>query len=232
MQLIHPKKITLKVSLLRLRRAHQKNKILKIPISHNKNLGSSMIELLIASVVALFAASAAAQIINNLNNSSSNRRAGAGSAIDVALNNDLIWFQQYAQYWRLLKGPYLALPIQITKTPTIYTPINNPNESNVYAPNDPSECIGNSMAISFLQDAANPTTYTSPMNSPPSPIGASGSLQTITLPKVASAYTLAREIQPGTVTGTLRITYTLTKAGAIQFRKNSFVFLPASGWCS
>ena len=228
---IHFKKCTIQFAPSRLRKSYQKNKIFKVLASQNKNLGSSMIELLIATVVALFAASAAAQIINNLNNSGFNRRAGATSAIDVAINNDLIWFQQYAQYWRLLKGPYLSLPIEITKNQS-YTPIQNSNESKTYAPNDPSECVGNNMAISFLQDAASSSTYTSPINNPPNPISASGSLQNITLPNVASDYVLARQIQPGAVTGTLRITYTLTKFGALQFRKNSSVYLPASGWCS
>jgi len=190
-----------------------------------------MIELLIATVVALFAASAAAQIINNINNSGLNRRAGAGSAIDVAVNNDLTWFQQYAQYWRQLKGPYLSLPINVTKTAT-YTQIQNSNESKVYVPNDPSECVGNNMAISFLQDAASSSTYIPPINNPPNPISANGSSQNISLPNVASEYTLTRQIQPGAVTGTLRITYTLRKAGGIQYIKNSSVFLPASGWCS
>ena len=231
MELIHPKKLTPKVAPSLLGRAYQKNKGFRVAASQNKNLGSSMIELLIATVVALFAASAAAQIINNLNISGLNRRAGAGSAIDVAVNNDLTWFQQYAQYWRQLKGPYLSLPIDVTKTST-YTSIQNSNESKVYAPNEPSECVGNNMAISFLQDAASSSTYISPMNQPPNPISANGSSQIISLPNVASEYTLTRQIQPGTETGTLRITYTLKRSGAIQFIKNASVFLPASGWCS
>jgi len=231
MKSIHPKKLTPKVAPSRLGRAYQKNKVFRVAASQNKNLGSSMIELLIATVVALFAASAAAQIINNINNSGLNRRAGAGSAIDVAVNNDLTWFQQYAQYWRQLKGPYLSLPINVTKTAT-YTQIQNSNESKVYVPNDPSECVGNNMAISFLQDAASSSTYIPPINNPPNPISANGSSQNISLPNVASEYTLTRQIQPGAVTGTLRITYTLRKAGGIQYIKNSSVFLPASGWCS
>ncbi len=230
MELIHAKKLTPKVAPTLPGRAYQKNKGFRVPASQNKSLGSSMIELLMATVVALFAASAAAQIINNLNNSGLNRRAGAGSAIDVAVNNDLTWFQQYAQYWRQLKGPYLSLPIEVTKTAT-YTQIQN-SESKVYVPNDPSECVGNSMAISFLQDAASSSTYTPPINNPPNPISANGSSQNISLPNVASEYTLTRQIQTGVATGTLRITYTLRKAGGIQYVKNSSVFLPASGWCS
>jgi len=231
MKLIFSKKLDNMLGLSRLQKSGQKNKILKAIVPHNHNIGSSMIELLIATVVALFAASAAAQIINNLNISGLNRRAGAGSAIDVVLNNDLTWFQQYAQYWRQLKGPYLSLPIDVTKTAS-YTPIQNSNEVKVYAPNEPSECVGNNMAISFLQDAASSSTYISPMNQPPNPISANGSSQIISLPNVASEYTLTRQIQPGTVTGTLRITYILKRSGAIQFIKNSSVFLPASGWCS
>lgn len=231
MKLIYHKKQVIKVAPSHIVRTYQKNKVFKLAASQHKNLGSSMIELLIATVVALFAASAAAQIINNLNNSSFNRLAGSASDIDVATNNDLQWFQQYAQYWRLLKGPYLSLPIEVTKTDVAYTKIQNSNESKVYDPDDPSECVGNNMAISFLQDAANSSTYISPINNPPNPISSNGSSQIITLPNVASDYVLTRQIQPGAVTGTLMITYTLTRSGVIQFRKNSSVFLPASGWC-
>ena len=230
MKSIYPNKLINKVAPTWLRRENQKNKLFKVTVSQRKDTGSSMIELLIAAVVALFAASAAAQIINDLNNSGFNRRVAAGSAIDVAINNDLTWFQQYALFWRLQKGPYISLPIQITKT-TAYTQQNS-NESKIYVPDDPSECVGKNMAISFIQDAATSSTYTSPINNPPNPISSNGSFQTITLPKVASDYSLLRQIQAGTTTGTITINYILSKSGKLQFSKNSSVFLPASGWCS
>jgi len=201
----------------------------------NQEIGSSMIELLIAAVVALFAASAAAQIMTNLHNSGVNRRTAVGTPIDVAISNDLAWFQQYAVLWRMQKGPYKNLPIQITKTDIPYSQIQNTTEPNQYVTKAQFECdpinITN-MAIAFQLDASNSATYTAPINTPPNPIPAGASSQSISLPAAASEYTLSRQILPGSVLGTLKIVYTLKKLEALQFVKTSSVYLPASGWCS
>jgi len=204
----------------------QKHKTCKFTSSLNQDIGSSMIELLIAAVVALFAASAAAQIMTNLHNSGVNRRTAVGTPIDVAISNDLAWFQQYAMLWHLQQGPYTFLSTDITKTVTYSPSLTQSNQSY--------SCIAintTNIATSFQQDAANPATYLAPINTPPNPIPAGPSSQSINLPAVASEYTLTRQILPGSISGTLKIVYTLKKLGALQFIKTSSVYLPASGWC-
>jgi hypothetical protein len=206
----------------------KKCKLNKSALSLNQEIGSSMIELLIAAVVALFAASAAAQIMTNLHNSGVNRRTAVGTPIDVAISNDLAWFQQYAMLWHLQQGPYTDLSTQITKTINPYR--QSPTESNQ---NFTCDAINiSNMSTSFRQDAANPATYSAPINTPPNPIPAGPASQSISLPAVANEYTLSRQIIPGSVLGTLKIVYTLKKLGALQFVKTSSVYLPASGWCS
>ena len=219
-----------------------KNQIFNLKPNRSNTTGSSMIELLIAAVVALFAASAAAQIITNLNSSGLSRRAVAGTTIDVAISNDLAWFQQYAMLWRMIKGPYTDLPIQLTRADKIYTPIQDSSkESNQYEPKPNNECppfnpnsTNTTMATNFQQDAADTLTYVAPINNPPNPIPSPSSPpseQSIALPKAASDYTLSRKIMPGSVLGSLKIIYTLKKSGVTQFIKTSAVYLPASGWC-
>jgi len=227
------------ISSTRYQTLFHKKLTFKHQFNRSNAIGSSMIELLIAAVVALFAASAAAQIITNLNSSGLSRRAVAGTTIDVAISNDLAWFQQYAMLWRMIKGPYTDLPIQLTRADKIYTPKQNSNESNQYEPKPSYECPpfnnnsnNTTMATNFQQNAADTFTYVAPINSPPNPIPSGPSPQSITLPKAASDYTLSRQIIPGSALGTLKIIYTLKKSGVTQFVKTSAVYLSASGWCS
>jgi hypothetical protein len=157
-----------------------------------------------------------------------NRRAAATSAIEVAINNDLAWFRQYAVLWRLQKGPFDAdaLSNNVTHTPTPYTK----DTSNEYTP---IACNSSGMATAFRVNAASSSTHESPINSPPYPFISNELSQSIALPAVASKYNLSRKLEPGSVPGTLKITYTLTDPDVVTtfFTRSSSLYLPAAGWC-
>jgi hypothetical protein len=218
-----------------LRKTHQKYEIYKFSSSQSKAVGSSLIELLLASTLALFAVSTAAQMMNNFYNSGMNRRAAATSVIEVAISNDLAWFRQYAVLWRLQKGPFNNLSTQVTHTTDPYTqipPANPFNLSNRYELLPECSTTTTAIAIAFQNDAASSTTYVAPINSPPNPVPTDNSSLSIDLTTtVASGYDLARRIQPGPTKGTLTITYTLSKSGTILFERSNSIYLPAAGWC-
>lgn len=184
-----------------------------------------MIELLIATVVAVAAASAAAQLINNLNKSGLNRRAAALSSIEVAISNEVAWFQQYAVLWHMQSGPFKTLSPQITQTDYY-----EQKGFNQYYTN-PMDCGNTNMATSFQQNAANSSTYSYPINQPPNPIPTDNSYQSVALSAAASDYKLVRKIEPGSVPGTLQITYVLSKSGYPLFQRPISLYLPAAGWC-
>ena len=218
-------------STIRLPKTRPINQIFKVGYSQPKEMGSSMIELLLATALALIAASSAAKIINKVYDSGLNRRAAATSAIEVAISNDLAWFRQYAMLWRLQNGPFDAdaLSNNVTHTPTAYTQ-DTPNEYTPIACNSPDM----DMATTFRDDAASSSTHVSPINSPPYPFISNELSQSITLPVVASKYKLFRMLEPGPVRGTLKITYTLTNPDYVVptiFTRSSSLYLPAAGWC-
>jgi hypothetical protein len=218
-----------------LQKPLQKYEIYKFSSSQSKARGSTLIELLLACTLALFAASTAAQMMNNFYNSGMNRRAADTSVIDVAISNDLAWFRQYAVLWRLQRGPFNNLSPQVTHTtnPYIQIPTANPfNYSNSYE--ELPECNTNTLdlAIAFQNDASNSATYEAPINSPPNTVPNDNSPTTINLATtVASGYDLARRIQPGPTKGSLSITYTLSRSGTNLFERSSSIYLPAAGWC-
>jgi hypothetical protein len=218
-----------------LRKTHQKYEIYKFSSSQSKAVGSSLIELLLASTLALFAVSTAAQMMNNFYNSGMNRRAAAASVIEVAISNDLAWFRQYAVLWRLQIGPFNNLSTQVTHTADPYTqipPANPSNLSNRYQVLPECDTTPTAIAIAFQNNAASSTTYVAPINSPPNPVPTDNSSLSIDLTTtVASGYDLARRIQPGPTKGTLTITYTLSKSGTILFERSNSIYLPAAGWC-
>ena len=214
-------------------KSKRENQTFKIASSHSKAMGSSLIELLLATALALFAASTAAQLMNNLYNSGLNRRAAATSAIEVAMSNDLAWFQQYAVLWQLEKGPYLNLPEEVTQT--IYTQIPSPNPTNLSNKYKelPGWCGTSALANAFQKDAAKLKTDFDAIKKPPYDIPNGASTTTFDLPKSASGYMLERKIQPNDdVSGTLTITYTLSISGTNIFERSSSVYLPAAGWCT
>jgi hypothetical protein len=195
-----------------------------------------MIELLLASALALFAASTAARMMNNFYNSGMNRRAAATSVIEVAISNDLAWFRQYAVLWRLQSGPFNNLSLDVTHTPNPYIQIPNANPFNLtnrYQVLPECNANINAIATAFQNDAANSTTYVAPINSPPNnnSVPNDNSESSIILPAVASGHNLTRVIQPGPVKGTLTITYTLRRSGTNLFDRSSSIYLPAAGWC-
>jgi hypothetical protein len=218
-----------------LQKNHQKYEIYKFSSSQSKATGSTLIELLLACTLALFAASTAAQMINNFYNSGINRRDAATSVIDVAISNDLAWFRQYAILWRLQKGPFNNLSTQVTHTtdPYIQIPPANPfNLSNSYEVLAECGTTTTAIAIAFQNAASSSTTYVAPINSPPNTVPNDSSSTTIDLTTtVASGYDLARTIRPGPTKGTLSITYSLSKSGTNLFERSSSIFLPAAGWC-
>jgi hypothetical protein len=207
-----------------------KNQIFKVTSNRGKAMGSSLIELLLATAFALFAASTAAQLINNLTTSGMNRRAAATSAIEVAISNDLAWFRQYAVLWQLERGPYETgtLPKEVTQTD--YEKIL-PNTTNKYK--EPTGCGTSALANAFQKDAAKIKTDFDAIKKPPFDIPNGASTTTFDLPKLASDYMLERKIQSNdNVSGTLTITYTLSKSGTNIFERSSSVYLPAAGWCT
>jgi hypothetical protein len=218
-----------------LLKSKKKNRVFNTISSRSRTNGSSLIELLLASTLALFAVSTAAQMMNNFYNSGMNRRAAATSVIEVAISNDLAWFRQYAVLWRLQRGPFNNLSTQVTHTtdPYIQIPPANPsNLSNGYELLPECSTTTTAIAIAFQNDAASSTTYDAPINSPPNPVPTDNSSLSIDLTTtVASGYDLARIIQPGPTKGTLTITYTLSKSGTILFERSNSIYLPAAGWC-
>jgi hypothetical protein len=83
----------------RLQKSRNNNQIFKVIPSKNKHIGSSIVELLLATTLALTAASVSAQMISRLYASGMNSRAAANSAVEVAINNDLAWYRQQAVNW-------------------------------------------------------------------------------------------------------------------------------------
>ena len=225
MMKLHHKKLNIPATD-RLLKPKRKNHIFKVTSSQSNAIGSSMIELLLATALTLSATVTAAKIMNNLYNSGMNRRAAATSAIDVAISNDLAWFRQYAVLWRLERGPFQDLSTDVTRTNT-YGPNQSP-ESSKYVP---IHCNASAMAIAFRDDAANSTTYVVPINSPPNPVSNSNAASPIALPAAASGYTLVRRIQAGPTFGTLTITYALSDSVTTLFERASSLYLPAAGWC-
>ena len=84
----------------RLLKRRKINQISKVSSSKNKNIGSSMVELLVATTLALVAVNASAQLISRHYISGVNSRAAANSVVEVAINNDLAWFRRYAVLWQ------------------------------------------------------------------------------------------------------------------------------------
>ena len=225
---LRPKNIHLD-STIRLAKTGLVKQFFKVASNQTKDVGSSLIELLLATALALIAASSAAKIISKVYDSGLNRRAAATSAIEVAISNDLAWFRQYAMLWRLQNGPFDAdaLSNNVTHTPTAYTQ-DTPNEYTPIACNSPD------MATTFRDDAASSSTHVSPINSPPYPFISNELSQSIALPVVSSKYKLFRMLEPGPVRGTLKITYTLTNPDYVVptiFTRSSSLYLPAAGWC-
>lgn len=214
-----------------LLKSKNKNRVFNTISSRSKTNGSSMIELLLASALALFAASTAARMMNNFYNSGMNSRAAATSVIEVAISNDLAWFRQYAILWRLQSGPFNNLSTQVTHTPDPYIQIPTANLTNRYQVLPECDTTATALATAFQNDAANSTTYVAPINSPPNAVPNNNSSSSIALAAVASGHNLTRVIQPGPTQGTLTITYTLSKSGTNLFERSSSIYLPAAGWC-
>jgi type II secretory pathway pseudopilin PulG len=210
--------------------------LLKVNSSHIKETGFSIIELLLATVMALVAVNASAQLINHLNTSGLNSRAAANSAVEVAINNDLAWFRQYAVLWQLKTGPYETetLPKAVTKTD--YNQIQFPNTSylsNEYVPQ--SGCGTPALANDFQKDAASIKDDFDILKKPPYDIPKDALATTLKLPISATGYKLERKIESNsTVSGSLTISYTLTNStfnNPLVFKRFSSIYLPAAGWC-
>jgi hypothetical protein len=205
---LFPEKIQLD-GTSRLLKRRKINQISKVSSSKNKDIGSSMVELLLATTLALVAVNASAQLISRHYASGVNSRAAANRAVEVAINNDLAWFRRYAVHWRR----------------------HNSNQPSYEQPDDgcgETTPTATTMASDFLIDAANSETY------PPSTDTNSVPNATISLPNSTSGYTLNREIQPDpSVSGALTITYTLTipDTSTTIFVRSSSLYLPAAGWC-
>jgi hypothetical protein len=225
----------------RLHKPRNQDKIFKVSSSQTKEFGSSIIELLLATTLALVAVNASAKLINIHNTNDSHRTAAATNVIKVAISNDLAWLRQYAVLWRMQKGPFSDLKTGSTDrvtnlTSTIYAQRTSP--SNEYEP--PPECSSTqitAMADQFQDDAANLYTHLpsndqppNPINDPPNTVPTDETEITINLPNSASVYSLTRTIKPDIyLRGALIITYTLTQSSTEIF--NSSLYLPAAGWC-
>ena len=227
---LFPEKIQLD-GTSRLLKRRKINQISKVSSSKNKDIGSSMVELLLATTLALVAVNASAQLINHLSTSGLNRRAAATNEIEVAISNDLAWFRQYAVLWQLEKGPYGngMLPKEVTQTNYMQDPTIK------YKDLPAGWCGTSALANAFQKDAAKLKTDFDAIRKPPYNIPNGTSPTTIDLPKSASGYELERIIQSdSTEPGTLTITYTLTNPAFVVpliFERSSSIYLPAAGWC-
>jgi hypothetical protein len=204
---LHPKKLN-SIGLNCLRKSKQKNLLPRTLSSDVKDFGSSMVELLLATTLALVAVNASAQLISRHYASGVNSRAAANRAVEVAINNDLAWFRRYAVHWRR----------------------HNLNQPSYEQPPGCGETTppATTMANEFLQYAIDSTTYlpSTDTNSVPN--------ATINLPNSTSGYTLSRAIESdNSLSGALTITYTLTVPGTSTsiFVRSSSLYLPAAGWC-
>jgi hypothetical protein len=190
-----------------LQKPRTNNQIFKFSSSKNKDNGSSMVELLLATTLALTAASVSAQMISRLYTSGMNSRAAANSAVEVAINNDLAWFRRYAVLWRRdPSGLSYGVPPGCGETTPPAT----------------------TMANAFLSYANTSTTYSPSTDTNTVPNS------TISLPNSTSGYILTRVIQSDdNVSGALIITYTLTVPSTTTpiFVRSSSLYLPAAGWC-
>jgi len=203
--------------------------LFKVFSGQTKEAGFSIIELLMASILALVAVNASAQLINHLSTSGLNRRAEATSAIEVAISNDLAWFQQYAVLWKLEEGPYTALQTAVAKTKYNgkLSPSSNPNK---YEP--PSSLCGTpAFANEFQKDAADLKVNYDTLQLPPYKIPVDDSATILDLPKSVSGYKLERKIVSNNIAGSLKISYTLTFDDSDIFKRFSSIYLPAAGWC-
>jgi len=207
--------------------------LFKVISGQTKEAGFSIIELLMASILALVAVNASAQLINHLSTSGLNRRAEATSAIEVAISNDLAWFRQYAVLWKLAEGPYTTLQQAVAKTP--YKKLNSSNLSNKYNPNVGSSkglCGTPAFSNAFQKDAASLIVNYDSITKPPYDIPNGDSMTTINLPQSASGYKLERKLE--SEPGNLIISYTLTNSAfdnPLIFERFSSIYLPAAGWC-
>jgi type II secretory pathway pseudopilin PulG len=216
-----------------LKKPRKNIQLFKVISGQSKEAGFSIIELLMASILALVAVNASAQLINHLSTSGLNRRAEATSAIEVAISNDLAWFRQYALLWKLAEGPYSTLQQTVAKTP--YKQLGSSNLSNKYNPNVGSSkglCGKSEFANAFQKDAASLTINFDSITKPPYDIPNGDSMTTINLPQSASGYKLERKLE--SESGNLIISYTLTNSAfdnPLVFRRFSSIYLPAAGWC-
>lgn len=218
-----------------LKKPRKNIQLFKVISGQSKEAGFSIIELLMASILALVAVNASAQLINRLSTSGLNRRAEATSAIEVAISNDLAWFRQYAVLWKLKLGPYSTLQQAITKTK--YDNIELPNKDNLSNEYNPPKnlCGTPEFTNEFQKDAASIKTNYDALTLPPNNIPNGGSMTTLKLPQSASGYNLERNIESDSeVPGSLIISYTLTNSAfdnPLVFRRFSSIYLPAAGWC-
>jgi hypothetical protein len=197
-----------------LQKPRTNNQIFKFSSSKNKDNGSSMVELLLATTLALVAINASAQLISRLYTSGLNSRAAANSAVEVAINNDLAWFRRFAVFWQRT-----TIPPGCSSIPTVTV---------------------SKMADDFLKDAADQTKYPPLAVNPPSTDNPPNTVPNATniLPSSVSGYTLSRAIKSDNdVSGALIITYTLTVTGTAPnttttiFVRSGSLSLPAAGWC-
>jgi hypothetical protein len=206
--------------------------LFKVISGQTKEAGFSIIELLLASFIALVAVNATAQIINNISTSGLNRRAEATSAVEVAISNDLAWFQQYAVLWKLKKGPYTALQSAVAKTTYAgkLSPSSNPNIYDI-SKLPVGLCGTPAFANEFQKDAAGLEVNYDTLQLPPYKIPVGDSATILDLPKSVSGYKLERKIVSNDIAGSLKISYTLTFDDSDIFKRFSSIYLPAAGWC-
>ena len=128
----------------RLLKPRKINQILKVSCSKKKDIGSSIVELLMATVVALIATATSAQLISKLYKDGINSRAAANSAVEVAINNDLAWFRRYAVRWlREDELSYLIPPGCGDTTTMANAFLTYVNTSATYSPSTDTNTVPN-----------------------------------------------------------------------------------------
>lgn len=189
-----------------------------------------MLEVLVGAVIVGVVFGSLSSIFNR--QISFDQRTAALDAIDAAVSRDLTWLKSYARFWEMNSGPY-----NLTATQTGASSFTTSSYLS-YEPSD-ADCDGGTLAQTFINKAAGADV--TPIGTSPNQLvrpnaipTTSGTAQAISLPAVASAYTLNRTINYTGLTNRIRVVYAVSGSDAAQlpYPREASVLLQAEAWCA
>lgn len=192
--------------------------------------GFSMLELLLGTVIIGVVVGTISLLFNR--QVSFNQRTAALDAIDAAVSRDLTWLKSYARFWEMKSGPYNLTATQTGASSFTTSSVLDYEPAVV-------DCESGTLAQSFINKAA--SADVTPIGTSPNQLvrpnaipTTSGTAQTITLPAVASAYTLTRRINYTGLTNRVQVVYSVTGADAAQlpYPREASLLLQAEAWCA